>query len=195
MNKQTLYSSIMILVLTAAGCSGKRELSDTDKKLYSDRGKQIAASAFETLSGHLGQAMARGGVPEAVAYCNIRAYSLVDSLSTVHKAQIKRATIWTRNSKDQADPTEEAVLKEYMKAKETSRPMEPMVQLTEDGNIHFFMPIRITAPVCLNCHGKIGSDIKESDFELIKKLYPNDKATGHAEGDLRGLWHITFTKP
>jgi len=29
---------------------------------------------------------------------------------------------------------------------------------------------------------------------IIKKLYPFDIATGYSEGDLRGIWSITFLK-
>jgi hypothetical protein len=194
MLQKILYPWILIILITAS-CSPKRELSETEAKLYSVKGKEIAGAVFESLSGNLGQAMARGGVPEAVAYCNLRAYPLVDSLSSVHQARIKRATLWARNPKDQADTEEEAVIQKYLRSKDEGKLLEPFVQRAKNGDIRFFMPIRITTPLCLNCHGKIGSEIKESDYELIKKFYPQDRATGHVEGDLRGIWSITFLNP
>lgn len=191
-----------ILALIAAGlilngCSGqnqKKELTDTEARLYSDKGKQIAKATFETLSGQLTQALARGGVVEAATYCNLKALPLVDSLSKVHRATIKRATIWARNPNDQANVEEEKIINEYLALKAGNKPLNPVVRRNEAGDIQFYMPIQIGTELCLNCHGSTDTDIKVGDYEIIKKLYPGDQATGHKMGDLRGIWSITFSQ-
>lgn len=195
MKNQILTVIAAAFILT--GCSGqnqKKELTDTEKRLYSDKGKQIAKATFEVLSGQLTQALARGGVTEAVTYCNLKAYPLVDSLSNVHRATIKRATIWARNPSDEANAEEEKIINEYLALKSGNQPLNPVVRRNEAGDIQFYMPIQIGTELCLNCHGNTGTDIKAGDYEIIKKLYPDDRATGHKMGDLRGIWSITFSQ-
>jgi hypothetical protein len=61
----------------------------------------------------------------------------------------------------------------------------------EKGMVHYFKPI-LLQPLCLNCHGNEELDISPAVLAMLKKEYPEDKATGFAAGDLRGMWHITF---
>jgi hypothetical protein len=42
-----------------------------------------------------------------------------------------------------------------------------------------------TGAVCLTCHG---TEVKPEVLTKIKELYPNDKATGYQEGDIRGAF-------
>lgn len=58
---------------------------------------------------------------------------------------------------------------------------------------HFTMhPIKITQPLCLSCHGITGTADRAA-MAAVKKLYPEDKATGYKLGDLRGAF-ITETE-
>ena len=45
---------------------------------------------------------------------------------------------------------------------------------------------------CLVCHGTINETVTIKMDSIIKSLYPNDKAIEYSEGDLRGIWSITF---
>ncbi|MBL7994928.1 DUF3365 domain-containing protein [bacterium] len=193
MRHLAFYSIAAMLVLTGCTTQGnKKPLTEAESRQYAESGKLIVKTTFEVLSGHLSQALARGGVSEAVTYCNLRAYPLVDSLSGEYNARIKRATIWVRNADNKADADEEMVLKEYAALKSGQKPMKPIVRRKDNGDVAFYMPIQITTPLCLNCHGDVGTDITAADYNIIKKLYPNDNATGHSMEDLRGIWSITF---
>jgi hypothetical protein len=48
--------------------------------------------------------------------------------------------------------------------------------------------------LCLNCHGKVGENVTQDTYQLIKDLYPGDSATGFEKGDLRGMWSIKMAK-
>ena len=48
-------------------------------------------------------------------------------------------------------------------------------------------------PMCLNCHGE-KAVLAPGVQDALNKIYPDDKAVGYKEGDLRGAWHITFLK-
>jgi hypothetical protein len=47
---------------------------------------------------------------------------------------------------------------------------------------------------CLNCHGTPGKEVLPENHELIKGLYPQDRATGYSMDDLRGMWSIRLSK-
>ena len=65
------------------------------------------------------------------------------------------------------------------------------VEIDKSGNPHFYAPILLQQK-CLTCHGIIGEDITFKTDSIIKSIYQNDVATGFKEGDLRGIWSITF---
>jgi hypothetical protein len=48
--------------------------------------------------------------------------------------------------------------------------------------------------MCLQCHGKPGTDISEATTAKLRQLYPNDKATGYGINELRGIWVVEMNK-
>ncbi|MGF2414867.1 MAG: Tll0287-like domain-containing protein, partial [Ferruginibacter sp.] len=63
-----------------------------------------------------------------------------------------------------------------------------------NNEVHYYKPI-IMQPMCLSCHGTTEKDIAKELLPVIDSLYPADKAKGYKAGELRGMWHIVFTKP
>lgn len=176
---------------TTESTAGK--LTEAERSEYLNTGKQIAQATFAELSGQLSQAMAEGGVPNALKYCNVVAYPLVDSLSQVHDAIIRRTSLKVRNPKDAPTEAEKVMLQTYHEQAAAAEELKPHVKQLEEGRIAFYAPIKIQ-PLCLSCHGKVGEDIKQEHYDLIKQLYPEDEATGYELGELRGMWSITFTE-
>lgn len=148
-------------------------------------------STFNVLSGQLKSAMQEGGVPNAAQYCNTVAYPLVDSLSEVYSARIRRASDKVRNPKDKPTELEQEILDTYHAQMAEGTPPKPVVRQLASGEIAFYAPIRMQE-LCLKCHGKLGETLKEEDYAVIKELYPEDEAIGYEAGDLRGIWSITF---
>jgi hypothetical protein len=54
------------------------------------------------------------------------------------------------------------------------------------------LPIIVSQPLCLQCHGS-ESDIAAETREAILAIYPDDKATGYRLNDLRGIWRIILS--
>ncbi len=173
--------------------STTEQLTEAERSEYIDKGKQITQATFAELSGQLSQAIEEGGVPNAIKYCNVVAYPLVDSLSQVHDAVIRRTSLKVRNPKDAPTEAEKVMLQTYHERAGAGEEPKPHVKQLEEGRIAFYAPIKIQ-PLCLNCHGKVGKDVKQEHYDLIKQLYPEDEATGYELGELRGMWSITFTK-
>lgn len=166
-------------------------LTEAEKSGYVLKGKSIAIQAYETLSGELKAAIKRGGVKEAVSYCNQNAHPILDSIAKERNVVINRTSLKTRNDNNKPNEAELAILKAYEKAIANQDIPGSIVERDAEGKTHFYAPIKIQG-ACLKCHGSIGTDISMDDYRIIKELYPNDLATDYKVEDWRGIWSITF---
>jgi hypothetical protein len=156
-----------------------------------ERGSEITGASFAALSGQLKASLAQGGVPAAIEYCSLAAYPLTDSLSEAHSVTIRRSALRFRNPANAPDSLERAVLQTYRTLVEAGQAPRPSAMPVRNGQVAFFAPILLQEP-CLACHGTVGTDISESDYQLIRDRYPADSATGFSVGELRGLWSVRF---
>lgn len=188
---------LILMIIYFTGCAQKSDTEETDKTTEIDttavvrEGKQITKAAFATLSSNLQQALSDGGVENALKFCNVEAMPLTDSLSTNYDVKISRVSHRPRNPANRADSLEMTTIKTYLEHIRQQTELNPEVY-SEAKRIIYHAPIRINNPLCLNCHGKVGTDITETDLQTIKKLYPKDQAIGFSMGDLRGIWTVKF---
>ncbi len=160
--------------------------------LARERGKAIAAQAFGVLSSNLTTALSQGGVSNAVQFCSVEALPLTASVADTNHVSLRRVSHKARNPKNKADAAELAILDEFRTSLSPGKIATPIVRTNALGGAAFFASIVLNNPLCLNCHGQPGRDIKPEDLALIQKLYPKDEATGFKFGELRGLWRIDF---
>lgn len=104
--------------------------------------------------------------------------------------RVRRVSEKVRNPADTPDPAERDVLRFWAEEKKAGRlgaTAEHQEILAENGKtyFHYMRPIFIAGPVCLQCHGEPGK-LAPGVAEALQELYPNDRATGYAVGDLRG---------
>jgi len=163
-------------------------------KGYAARGKELTQTSLKVLSGQLQGALQAGGVQNAIEYCNLNAYPIIDSLSLEHHATIRRATFQARNQENKPNEYEQEVLIVFTKAHKEGNQISPVLKRLGDGTMVYFSPVIIENGLCLTCHGNPGSSIKDEDYELIRSLYPEDEAIGYQMGDLRGMWSISFSE-
>jgi hypothetical protein len=192
----TVYILPILCVLVFACQRQNKENTLTEEELISlamQQGDLISENTQKVLGARLKEVIQDKGIPQALTYCNLNAYPLVDSLQDIYKAGIRRASLKIRNPADAPDKREEKIIKEYLKEIQEGKTPVAKVVLQND-KLHYYRPIILSAQLCLNCHGNIGTDIKEDNYRIIRALYGDDKATGHKIGDLRGIWSITFHK-
>lgn len=162
-------------------------------KMAITKGDEISQVTQMVLASRLKEVVQEEGIAQALKYCNVNAYPIVDSLEDAYHIKVKRASFKTRNPGDTPSKMEGSIIDDYIQ--EIGNGITPEVKtILDDENVHYFKPIIISAELCLKCHGLIGSDILEENYEIIKELYPDDNATGHNLGDLRGIWSISFKK-
>lgn len=184
--------STFLLLLSACTTTQKTvELSEKEQKDYHQKGQMLAQQSFTALSGRLMSAIEAGGVPHAIEYCHTAALPLVDSLSKANKAIIRRTSFKVRNPQDTPQDWEKAILQSFQQELAAGKRPTPVVKVLDKKHIAFATPIYMAQP-CLKCHGKLGETLTELHYSTIKKRYPADQAIGYVEGDLRGMWSITF---
>jgi len=183
------YVFLITAIVIFSSCSNA--LSEEQKLKYTNEGKEMAMATANKLGSNLIKKMKEGGVKQAVPFCNTMAYALTEEMSEKFNAEIRRTSDKIRNEKNKPNNDENNVINNYKKALAENIKLEPVVEIDENGNPHFYAPI-ILQKKCLACHGTIGKEVSVKTDSLIRSYYANDKAIGYKEGDLRGIWSITF---
>lgn len=131
-----------------------------------------------TLRARLLGAMAEGGPTHAAEVCATEAQSLTAEIAARHGVAVGRGSLRMRGS-----TPPRAWVQAWLEA-QGERPAAGVAGFArvEDGHARVLRPITVEGP-CLTCHG--ASPAPEV-AALLTARYPGDRATGYAEGDLRG---------
>ncbi len=166
--------------------------ASTENKSYVEKGREYAMATKSVLGKNLMGKIKTVGTDEALSFCNVRAISLVDSMSNVQNVQIKRVSDKNRNPNNAANEMELAYIEGAKALLSRGYELKPQTQEI-DGKVVGYYPI-LTNNMCMQCHGEPEKQILPSTMELLKKFYPNDKAAGYGEGELRGIWVVEMEK-
>ena len=159
-----------------------------------ERGRLIADTVQKLLGTALKNHIKDEGIEPALKYCNLNAYPLVDSLSKVYSADVRRVSTKLRNPKNRPDSIELLLLEAYQYTLDQGQTANENIQDNKLGQLLYTRPIIIGEPVCLQCHGKVGENVSEETNKIIQNLYPEDNATGHSITEMRGMWSIRLEK-
>ena len=157
---------------------------------------QDSRTAVKTLGGQLKStlqtSMKADGPVKSVAMCQLEAPKIADKVTKDQGMSVARTSLKYRNTENKPDDWEKSVLEQFEQRKakgESVKTMEFSEVMEQDGKKEFrYMKAIPTAEVCLKCHG---SDVAEPIANRINSLYPDDKATGFKEGDIRGAFTVT----
>jgi hypothetical protein len=170
----------------------KQQTSSNTLSTSEDLGMHYALTTKTALGKNLMGTIQKKGVVQALEFCNIKAIPLTDSMATVHNAIITRVTDKPRNPSNNANNLQLEYLEIFKKQVASGNEVKPI--LNKQGNeVQFYYPI-VTNTLCLQCHGKTNKDIKPLTLKKINDLYPEDKAIGYNENEVRGMWNINFTE-
>ena len=183
------YTFLLLLSIAVFSCSDS--LSDKEIKHFEEKGNLIAKKTAEELSGNLMSKMKEGGIPLAVEYCNTAALPLTSKISETEGVHIKRTALKLRNTANSPNEEEVQVINKFLSQLDQKVAPKPVVKLDPFGLPHYYAPILVDAK-CLMCHGTIDQELSKKADSIIKSYYPKDLATGFREGDLRGIWSISF---
>lgn len=193
-----IYLLILIVTISVFSCKNTKQedqhdqnsvnLENNEEINYAEIGMNIALSTKAQLGKNLIGTIQKEGAINALKFCNIKAYPLTDSMSIAFNAKIKRVSDRPRNTDNTANEIELAHINTFKNKLDNGEKFEPIIN-KKLNSVHFYAPIT-TDQLCLQCHGKIGTDIKPNVLKAIDSLYPNDLAKGYALNQVRGIWSI-----
>lgn len=161
------------------------------------RGQAAMKEFGDTLRTELRMAMGRDGAAGAVAFCHDQAPAIAEQVMARHGVRLGRIAVPGRNRNPDNAPAgwQAGVLAGFQAAVEAGGAPEAQVAVIRDGlpdgvSLRLARGIRVEA-ACLMCHG---DSIAPPIAERLAALYPDDRATGFLEGDLRGLVWVEVTE-
>lgn len=151
--------------------------------------KEAAQESFARLSGELKAAIESENAAAAISVCAERAPAILQEVGAEKGLKITRMSDKPRNPEGAALGDDLGVIEYFRKGLKSEGTTEPQLASHPDGSKTVRLPIVISQPLCLQCHGSEGEVVPETR-EAIAAIYPKDQATGYALGDLRGIWKI-----
>ncbi len=152
--------------------------------------KEAAQEAFALLSAELAAALEKGGPVAAIPVCAERAGEITREVAARKNVDIVRLSDRPRNPAQEATGDDLAAIDHFRTEIQASRQLQPSVKAAADGSTTVRIPIVITQPLCLKCHGS-DDDVAAATREAIAQSYPDDRARGYSLNDLRGIWKVT----
>lgn len=177
---------------TTAVKEEKQEEAAKEKEMSPlEKGKSIAQATQAALGKNLMQAISERGTAGAIEFCNIEAIPITDSLAKIHRARVKRVSDKNRNPDNAANEAELEYIENAKNQLAADQNIKPQLK-EEDGKWVAYYPI-LTNAMCLQCHGNADQVNKEA-LAKIQAHYPDDKALGYSENEVRGIWVIEMGK-
>lgn len=185
-----LLGAIVFVIASCSRQENKTASSEEDVvkvELTIEKAKEYAMATQKILGKNLMHALGTKGADGAIEFCSEKAIVLTDSSANDLKVSIQRVSDKPRNQENHANKAELQIIQAYKNQIAEGLKLEPQKFTDTDGAASYSVPI-LTNAMCLNCHGN--EEIAENTAEKLKKLYPEDKATGYSDNELRGLWVI-----
>lgn len=189
---------VFLILLLIIGCDRSdikiSEPTAEETQKVKSIGDTLSMKLLTALKGELAKGILEKGVVNAIQVCNINALPITDEIgqSTEYSVDIKRTTAKYRNPNNKPDEIEKIALELFQDIhnKNEMLPDYYIQKVKQDDKefFNYYKPLT-TGPSCLLCHGD-SKTMDESLTNILKRLYPNDLATGYEEGDFRALLRI-----
>jgi FtsP/CotA-like multicopper oxidase with cupredoxin domain len=164
-----------------------------DESALTEQAKAAAQALGVTLKAELEAAMQTGGPVAAMSVCQIKAPELAAAISLAKGMTVKRVSLKNRNPVTGiANEWQTQVLQDFETRKAAGEDPATLIYTAVIDDEYRFMQAIPTATVCLVCHG---NDLSPAVIAKLAELYPQDKATGYKEGDLRGAFVVVKNLP
>ena len=158
--------------------------------------RAVSTSVPPKLLAVLQEEIARGGPEGAIAVCREQAPALARAASAQSGWTVRRVSLRNRNPKAVPDAWERAALEDFDRraaAKESPATLERAEVTMVDGQpVQRYMRALPTMALCTQCHGP-ADQLSPAVTAKLKALYPADRATGYAVGEIRGA--MTLQRP
>lgn len=161
-----------------------------------ERARRISSELTDRVRNLLISELEKGGFEGAARVCSEVAQQVTDDFAAESGHSVRRVSVKYRNEKDAPDAYERRLLAQFERQNRQGKlPGESavFVRAKDRTILRYLKPIRM-GRMCLTCHGDPGQ-IPPPVRQMIAQKYPNDRATGYREGDLRGAVSVKIEIP
>lgn len=151
-----------------------------------DRAAEVVTPFKQKLMATLGAALKESPV-HAIDVCQLEAPMIAAALNQ-DGIRIGRSSHRLRNPGNAPSPWQEAAITHYLNNPDDRA---PQVYHLDNEHVGYAEPI-IAMPMCLACHG---SELSPEVQAALAEKYPQDQATGFADGELRGIFWVEMLQP
>ncbi len=192
MKKSTFFTLLLFMMVACNNsATDKNKQEANENAAYLKKGDSIVKITFDTLRTVLLKTIAEKGHADALKFCNVEALPIT-ALYASEGIRVSRVSDKTRNPDNALKEMDIAVWQDYLALAAKKDSLKSVV-ISGNSEVNYYKPI-LMQPMCLSCHGTIEKDIAKNLQPVIDSLYPADKAKGYKAGEIRGMWHIVFTK-
>ena len=183
--------SIFCLIAVAMDCNADQSTAVTLESEVA-AAKAAIKEVAGTLQGELKAAMQSGGPVEAIAVCSTRAMPITGQVADDHGLNLSRVSLKNRNPANAANAWQTAVLEDFERQRLAGKDAAGLAwsEIASVGGAQEFRFMKAipTMGVCLACHG---AELSPQVTEALAEIYPQDRATGFKQGDIRGAFVVT----
>ncbi len=151
-----------------------------DERAQLQRARAAQKALGSTLIKTVTAAVAADGHAAGIKACNVEASGIAQRVRQDHDVQIGRTSHKVRNPDNSPN--------DWMQPVVDARYDGVVLQRGPEGQLGMAAPIHL-AEMCTSCHGT-SQQLAEGVPEALATLYPEDRATGFAPGDLRGWFWV-----
>jgi len=188
----------MVRLALAAAIAGATLPACAEELALMTEARAAATSLPPRLVTALNEEIARSGPEGAIPVCRDMAPKMAKEIVASTGWQLKRVTLKARNpERATPDAWERKMLEEFDRraaAGENPAKLEKgeMVEQADGTRAFRYAKALPTQTLCLNCHGA-ADKLTPAVKARLAEHYPQDRATGYSEGQIRGA--IVATKP
>ncbi|MBN1236976.1 MAG: DUF3365 domain-containing protein [Gammaproteobacteria bacterium] len=207
----TKLSPLLALIVVLAACAGESQFGPdavqppgdasaetndedaapaaSDDEAVVAAGETAAMALTRELMGRVSGAVAEGGPTYAIGFCSEQALPLTSAVAEELGVDIRRTSSRVRNPRNAPDAGDREALAYFEGELEAGNALPQHLVRRDDGETRYYRPI-VVAEFCTACHGP--RDALDPDVrEILDSRYPDDRATGYAAGDFRGLIRVS----
>lgn len=194
MKTSRLACALVVLpFLAGCGSAGPPPLTDAQRAVAEELGGSAADRLAGALIGHLTGAIEEGGPAGAIEFCATRAMPLTEEVNaSLDGLQVKRTTRGFRNPANAPDSLEEVALA-WFETEKARGGVLPSSWIQDSGEDVRYYRALVMNDLCVQCHGP-AETLAEDVRAALAERYPDDRATGYAPGDLRGLIRVSIPR-
>ena len=183
----TVFGMLAAAGVAAAALSAGAQAGAPGQSQYpaeTARAEQAMNELQTALLGKLRSAMEAGGPAAAVDVCRTEARTIAEAVALKQGIELGRTSHRVRSPANAPRPWARAIVEGSAGAKAAAEQIR-VVDLGE--RVGVLRPIGM-ADLCTRCHGA-PDEVRRNIGSTLAAVYPEDRATGFAPGDLRGwMW-------